>query len=474
MGTTTILPTHLPQAAITETPEPTDFLSATPEPTLPPSITSTTIPLSAAGPWRLFYSEQDSQICNFDGSGCLHLKTKNSWGSRHPVAFSPRGGLLTLFPSDVNNIPALQIVKLPDVEVVETIPLLSSTLMKELKSTEKTEPTRSIAYSITDDRSVHWSPDGRFLAYVAAHNDTGSDLYLYDVQNGISTRLSAEPESIGVMGWSPDSQWIVYMLTYEYGPHANRTKSVAAIRADGTEGRILYEYSMEDRVSTAYYEIILGWASDQSFFVSSDVFEIMPLGIKEVDLEKGRARILYDDIFADFALDEQTNDLYVALREVMGISPKNSDGVYRLERNGELELLLAGEYSISWSNALQALVINDVNELNETLSSLVYKTEIAQPIEFPGRIYPSPDGQWVLGSDTTGINLFHNSGEFVKAISPDPPTGIVWLDTSAGFYYKIRRGDSYRWYLCARENEWQSIETDDIVSMFFGSEIINP
>jgi hypothetical protein len=160
------------------------------------------------------------------------------------------------------------------------------------------------------------------------------------------------------------------------------------------------------------------------------------------------------------ALDEQENELYISLHEIMGIPPNQDEGIYRLDRKGNSTLFLEGIYNVSWSKALNALVVNN-EDYNEASISYVYYTDNDQPVEFPAReIYPSPDGQWIVTSDYVARNLFLSNGEFVKKIADENQATIIWLETSKGFYYK----DGDAWYLCMQDSGWQSVEIADHVS----------
>jgi TolB protein len=60
-----------------------------------------------------------------------------------------------------------------------------------------------------DDRDPAWSPDGRSLAF-ASRRDGNWDLFIYDLNADVTTRMTFGLEFEGGPQWSPDGQWLVY------------------------------------------------------------------------------------------------------------------------------------------------------------------------------------------------------------------------------------------------------------------------
>jgi tricorn protease len=53
------------------------------------------------------------------------------------------------------------------------------------------------------------SPDGRWIAY----RDLGKNMYVLNVSNGISKKISSNEEGVGDYSWSPDSGWLAFVQT---------------------------------------------------------------------------------------------------------------------------------------------------------------------------------------------------------------------------------------------------------------------
>ncbi len=56
-----------------------------------------------------------------------------------------------------------------------------------------------------------WSPNGRYIAYVAVIDGPSDDLYIYDTEGGRRRRLSSGTNHLWLEpGWSPDGKWVVH------------------------------------------------------------------------------------------------------------------------------------------------------------------------------------------------------------------------------------------------------------------------
>ncbi|MCX6026693.1 MAG: DPP IV N-terminal domain-containing protein, partial [Chloroflexi bacterium] len=61
----------------------------------------------------------------------------------------------------------------------------------------------------SDDRDPAFNPQGTALVY-ASRRDGNWEIYLTDLVNGETRRLTDSPEYDGRPDWSPDGQWVVY------------------------------------------------------------------------------------------------------------------------------------------------------------------------------------------------------------------------------------------------------------------------
>ena len=58
---------------------------------------------------------------------------------------------------------------------------------------------------------VHWSPDGKWLAYTAAGENLFDRIYLYSVETGKATPVTSDRYDSGSPAWSPDGKWLYFL-----------------------------------------------------------------------------------------------------------------------------------------------------------------------------------------------------------------------------------------------------------------------
>ena len=69
-----------------------------------------------------------------------------------------------------------------------------------------------------DESGAKWSPDGSRIAY-SSSTDDGSEIFVYWIDSGKSTRLTQLDRSPGALSWSPDGEHIAFsMLVPEKPP----------------------------------------------------------------------------------------------------------------------------------------------------------------------------------------------------------------------------------------------------------------
>jgi dipeptidyl aminopeptidase/acylaminoacyl peptidase len=67
--------------------------------------------------------------------------------------------------------------------------------------------------SLVDGSDVHWSPDGKRIAYVGKGEPSGSQIFIrYMDAEGASMQISHVTESPSSLEWSPDGKWIAFTM----------------------------------------------------------------------------------------------------------------------------------------------------------------------------------------------------------------------------------------------------------------------
>jgi len=112
--------------------------------------------------------------------------------------------------SDVLAYPEqLMVVSLPDFQSQPVTPLLSAfdVLPDDFSSATRDglEDAANAILAVSFAKPA-WSPDGRYLAFVAATDGPSSDLYLYDSELGDITRVSAGSNQADAPTWSPNGE----------------------------------------------------------------------------------------------------------------------------------------------------------------------------------------------------------------------------------------------------------------------------
>ena len=160
----------------------------------------------------------------------------------------------------------LYVYSFPELELIFKQPLLAIEMINSLRDSGTVQeqlrnPYAAVMHSIIQTSGKQtWSLDGRNFAFAAAFEGPSADLYVFDTQVRIATRLSDGPAQIGGVEWSPDSQWVVHQAIggFEDSPGWS-VDGVWAAPINGDAARLL----LRDPQQTPYR--IATWVSDQTF-----------------------------------------------------------------------------------------------------------------------------------------------------------------------------------------------------------------
>jgi hypothetical protein len=412
-------------------------------------------------------------LCNIDGSGCIYLQGPTESLGYHygsdPAAISPSGKLLVWLAIEGENAPEIWIVKLPGQEIIQKIPLFSEAVKALVPA--RMDPNYPISFyqSATNPGNIRWSPNGRFLAFVAAWEDADTDLYVYDAEQDTVLQLSSEPESIKFAGWSPDSQWLVYMVVSTYGWDGVVIESVNAVNVEDENTVLLYTPRQEDTgPSPIYSEAILNWTSEHSFLVETMKFEEVPRNLRKVDIEHGVTRELFGGIFSYAGWDGETQTIFINLCNYwgLGVYSSQSDGMYRVDlQTGALELFAASDCSGYWSPTWEAVVLISYPDNQGKREGSVLGRDGELILTFEGNLDISPNGELYLITDNSGGRLYERGGELLVEMAKC--RYLTWLDDSSGFFCfrpESTSSSSGSLYLYLLENDWDEFKVASKVS----------
>ena len=104
-------------------------------------------------------------------------------------------------------------------------------------STDGTRPPHPLIPNLKNANTPRWSPDGRWLAFLSDHANSGADgvqVYLLRSDGGTSERLTSVPGGVEGFAWSPDSTMIASIGRDQPTPKELERKSVGddAIEVD--------------------------------------------------------------------------------------------------------------------------------------------------------------------------------------------------------------------------------------------------
>lgn len=241
--TVTIQPsTATPQPSATATRIATAAQSSTPMPTSYPTA-DRSIPLSSSGPWLSYRIEHNDQhgtvvVVNSDGSGRRELQADASKivGSSTSPYLAVVVGRTQLQPPASKE--AIEIIRLPDLSVVKTIPLTDNPGIEDYIDSHHnpnlTKEWELMVLTVAIGKDPAWSPNGRYLAFTAAIDGPTADLYVYDTLSNQIRRLSDGLDMATQPEWSPNGKWIVHRGMDHYGVGCNES-GVWAAAVDGSE-----------------------------------------------------------------------------------------------------------------------------------------------------------------------------------------------------------------------------------------------
>lgn len=375
------------------------------------------------------------------------LVYRQLWYSACDTYFSGdvKGGLLASFYQASKEVsPELILYELPGGKIRERFPLVRCS-----KDTDICENFRS-NWPEMMWQQPSWSPNGRYLAFVAILDATSSDLFVYDAQKGDLRRLTSGPDWVGPIQWSPDGTHIIMQellkdSEFLFDPHAKPPSSVWSVSVSTNEIKLLYP--IEDAHTE---QNILFWQDDKHYFAYEGflVNADQARDLRWVDMEKGTNRILFDGEFVMIEFDpvHQVFALYELQTE------KYPQGIYLVSAtNGNIRYLKGPAYSMSfpdWDERSGLFVSEEPCE-NDANRSQAFDyqgtlTCIPKPMSATAETanYPAPNGKW---------NLLVNDGLWLESadkpsilVSQETARDVIWCpDSSCFFFSTLQKGQQW-------------------------------
>lgn len=439
--------------------------AATASPTASPSPAPTAAALSSAGPWWLLYGEQGAWAVNADGSALTRLTDTpltEAWAAPHGggVAFQ------TAAAWDTYAALALETLHVP-AGVRQTIsPLLPQgrTFATDIDQLFE-DPLFEALRAVFDHSRPVWSPDGRRLAFVSAHDGVSADLYVADLEAaGASTvrRLTDGASQAYRLSWSPDGQVIVHVAADAFGTGAGyAVTGVWAARADGAGVTPLYTPTRSGD------EVILGWWSPTTFIVHSFTVTCSYYGLRAYDLATGSIRPLWN-FFSRAAMDPRpmeaggTGAILISVGDfVADCNGDDRTGLFLITPGADEPQPVLGEgRDVRWDEELQAFAVR-AGEQRPTLYVSAQGAVLGtsdQPAALVGQL---PDGQWWAGRGPEGGLLIGARGELVRQIFGGSVTRWSWSPDYSSLLILAPQDDGRQRLYVARAPQFAPLPVGD-------------
>jgi hypothetical protein len=443
----------------------TSLLTPSPTPTLDVLLTEN-------GPWLVNRTNEDLILMNFDGTGLTRMTIDTGphwdWGSSIST-ISASGNWLALTtgyrPESNGASPpynlAILLLQLPPEKFIRKIPVLSPELSLQVKQ-ETNWFQNDFLFPLLNTPML-WSPDGRYLAFVAALDGPSSDLYVYDIAMDQIRRLTDGPNQAWLMGWSPDSQWILHIeatgFLFDHGSTIGQPITTAVWVASPDGNQIKKVRDVDDEIPelqgwlspTVYVEQMLRYHPPYRYNIrevdirTGEITSIYPCFGSVMDTTKDEEVVLWSDGFEESWLGSLPH-------ENMCGNPLPS-GLY-VFRDGNSFPVPQEISRARWDTNLEKFLLStskgvEMWDLYGQLT-MTFSEEGCVP-------KVSPDGQWLAfwfpcdeyDQPSQRIRFYDSQGDLLKEVDIELDH-FSWHPDSSGIFFKD--GDQL-WFLPRQDGE---------------------
>ena len=445
--------------------------TATPQ---PEATSAAEVKIVATGPQLIVPNAHGLQAFSVDGTLVqTFAQAQPALGRSLSEGIAPTGNLVAYISGNNPMTPdregsgplTLNLLDTRTGQLQPITPLFSPEMEQALSAAgnDRTEATEAGIAIVFNDETLAWSPDGRYLAFIAASDGPSSDVYSYNRDTGQINRLTDGLNQAARLFWSPDSQWIIHEEVESFGTGAGwNVKAVWAAAPDGSGNRKLYDTEWSGD------EVFIDWTTPDSFIV----YTWSPIGLQDARVfslsTEEAQRIGPDFPVQAYAVDPNSQTQLYVVDDYTARENSLPGGLYFDSPSQQPQLIAQGNwYDVRWlPHARIFFAKGESGVIGVALDGTTteYSGEEALPID-------SPDGAWLLawgdGNYTSpiGLRLYTIDGELRRDITQDSVAFATWAPDSTGVFYV---SEDMLYYVAIPNGEQQLI-AEDLISSEAGS-----
>ena len=259
-----------------------------PENSTPPSdMEDSLIAIASSGVWKVKeISQEVVQLSNDVLDSPQSVKQ----------GISPDKKYFAYLTGDIN--PTLVVIDMQTNSVILEIPL-SGPASQIKPDMTAADPGLSVLLAMQFDGSLAWSPDSSLLAFVAAMDNSNTDLYLFNPMDLSVTRLTNEASNAAHIHWSPDGYFIEYVSVNNFGTGAGVDMDAIWVYDTG-QG---IPRMLEQTISSG--EEFLAWIDNKSFYMYSWSAACSNYHLRAVDAVTGNQEVVLESCFSGVAYEPE-------------------------------------------------------------------------------------------------------------------------------------------------------------------------
>jgi hypothetical protein len=154
-----------------------------------------------------------------------------------------------------------------------------------------------------------WSPDGHVLAFASGADGPSSDVYTYNLDTGIVTRITDGPSQVYKIIWSPDGNWILNSGIYNVGEGMCGTWYLSAANGSVSSGFSIRGAVDQSGIRGCDFD---EWVSDHQALVSEDANGRGIFNLEILDIHQKSIDLIWPHTFHSFAFDPVAQIAYIS------------------------------------------------------------------------------------------------------------------------------------------------------------------